>query len=83
LRLTRYIYIRGGGYYVDLEPRRMVEINAILEQDNGAAKEFSLDEYKQYIAFTHGHHQHILERCKIRVRGTTSKDCADYDNGND
>lgn len=50
LRLTRYIYIRGGGYYVDLEPRRMVEINAILQQDNGAAKEFSLDEYKQYIS---------------------------------
>lgn len=49
LRLTRYIYIRGGGYYVDLEPRRMVEINAILEYDNGAARAFTLNEYTQYI----------------------------------
>jgi hypothetical protein len=50
LRLTKYIYIRGGGYYIDLEPRRMIEINAILEQDNGAAREFTLDEYKRYIS---------------------------------
>jgi AlwI restriction endonuclease. len=55
LRLTRYIYIRGGGYYVDLEPRRMVEINAILKQDDGAAKEFSPDEYKQYIGDYHAY----------------------------
>ena len=27
--LTKYIYIHGGGYYIDLEPRRMVEIEAI------------------------------------------------------
>lgn len=50
LRLTRYIYIRGGGYYIDLEPRRMVEINAILSNDNGAAKTFTKDEYKSYIS---------------------------------
>lgn len=49
LRLTRYIYIRGGGYYVDLEPRRIVEINAILEHDNGVARSFTKDEFKQYI----------------------------------
>ena len=50
LRLTKYVYIRGGGYYIDLEPRRMIEINAILEQDNGSAKEFTEAEYKQYIS---------------------------------
>lgn len=50
LRLTRYIFIRGGGYYIDLEPRRMLEINAILAQDNAAAKEFTTDEYKRYIS---------------------------------
>ena len=50
LRLTRYIFIRGGGYYIDLEPRRMVEIDAILAQDNAAAKEFTTDEYKRYIS---------------------------------
>ena len=49
LRLTKYVYIRGGGYYIDLEPRRMIEINAILEQDNSSAKEFIKAEYKQYI----------------------------------
>lgn len=50
LRLTKYIYIRGGGYYVDLEPRRMVEIDALLEFDTGAARNFTLEEYKKYIA---------------------------------
>ena len=35
LRLTKYIYIRGGGYYIDLEPRRMLEINAILSDLSG------------------------------------------------
>jgi hypothetical protein len=50
LRLTKYIYIRGGGYYIDLEPRRMIEIEAILEQDNGATLPFTLDEYKRYIS---------------------------------
>lgn len=50
LRLTRYIYIHGGDYYIDLEPRRMVEIDAILAQDSGAAKTFTVDEYKRYIS---------------------------------
>lgn len=50
LRLTRYIYIRGGGFYIDLEPRRMVEIDAILAKDNGSAKNFTVDEYKLYIS---------------------------------
>jgi hypothetical protein len=49
LRLTKYIYIRGGGYYIDLEPRRMIEINAILHIDIGAARTFTENEYKQYI----------------------------------
>ena len=50
LRLTKYIFIRGGGYYIDLEPRRMIEINALLENDNGSAIDFTEDEYKKYIA---------------------------------
>ena len=50
LRLTKYIYIRGGGYYVDLEPRRRVEIDALLENDDGSAKPFTLAGYKQYIS---------------------------------
>lgn len=37
MRATKYIYIRGkyGNACIDLEPRRMVEINSILEYDNG------------------------------------------------
>ena len=50
LRLTKYIYIRGGGYYIDLEPRRMIEIEAILSQDDASAKVFDLEGYKRYIS---------------------------------
>ena len=50
LRLTRYIYIRGGGYFIDLEPRRAVEINALLDADNAAALDFSREEYEAYMA---------------------------------
>lgn len=50
IRPTKYIYIRGkyGNTCIDLEPRRMVEINSILETDNGSAKEFSKDEWLSY-----------------------------------
>ena len=50
MRITKYIHIRGkyGNTCIDLEPRRMVEINSILENDTGAAKEFSKDEWIQY-----------------------------------
>lgn len=51
LRLSRYVYIRGGGYYVDLEPRRMVEIDALLAADDGSARSFANErEYEEYIA---------------------------------
>lgn len=55
LRLTKYVYIRGGGYYIDLEPRRMIEINAILRMDYGSAQAFTLDEYKRYISDYHAY----------------------------
>ncbi|MCB0512224.1 MAG: AlwI family type II restriction endonuclease, partial [Bacteroidetes bacterium] len=49
-RLTRYIYIRGNGWYIDIEPRRKVEINALLESDNASSLVFnSKEEYIQYI----------------------------------
>lgn len=49
-RLTRYIYIRGNGWYIDIEPRRTVEINALLESDNASSLVFnSKEEYIQYI----------------------------------
>lgn len=51
LRLTKYIYIRGkyNHTYVDLEPRRMTEITAILEKDNGSAQYFTLEEWNSYM----------------------------------
>jgi hypothetical protein len=49
--LTRYVYIRGGGFYIDLEPRRSVEINALLAFDNAQSKTFgSKEEYLDYIS---------------------------------
>lgn len=50
-RLTKYIYIRGkyDHTYIDLEPRRMTEINAILENDNGAARIFNIEEWNQFM----------------------------------
>ena len=50
-RLTRFLYIRGGGFYVDLEPRRSVEITKLLLTDNAASLEFqNADEYVEYLA---------------------------------
>ncbi len=50
-RLTRYINIRGNGYYIDLEPRRKVEIDTLLKSDNAAPIEFSdLQAYLDYIS---------------------------------
>lgn len=50
-RLTRYIYIRGNGWYIDLEPRRTVEIQSLLKSDNASAKTFETKEdYTNYIS---------------------------------
>lgn len=52
LRMTKYIIVRGKYEYVyfDLAPSRKVEIDAILEKDNGSAKKFScLEEWQEYI----------------------------------
>ncbi len=50
-RLTRYLYIRGGGYYIDLEPRRSVEIDSLLSFDNARSQIFkSKKEYLDYIS---------------------------------
>ncbi len=50
-RLTKYLYIRGGGFYVDLEPRRMVEITSLLERDTAQSQSFESKEvYLEYIS---------------------------------
>jgi hypothetical protein len=49
-KITRFFYIRGGGFYIDLEPRRGVEINSLLEYSNGEGLEFkNLEEYLEYM----------------------------------
>lgn len=50
-RLTRYFHIRGGGFYIDIEPRRSVEISNLLTHDNAEAKTFaSKEEYLDYVS---------------------------------
>lgn len=49
LRLTKLIFIRGNGYYLDLEPRRKLEITKLLENDNASSKTFTEQEWITYI----------------------------------
>jgi len=52
-RLTKLLFIRGNGYYIDLEPRRSVEIESLLDFDNAQSKSFeSKEEYLGYISDT-------------------------------
>ena len=50
-RLTKFLFIRGNGHYIDLEPRRLVEIESLLNSDNAQSKSFeSKKEYQDYIS---------------------------------
>lgn len=49
-RMTRYFHLRGNGYYIDLEPRRNIEIQKILETDNAASQDFTAETYIDYIS---------------------------------
>lgn len=50
-RLTRFFYIRGGGFCFDIEPRRIVEVEKLLEFDDGSVDEFeSANQYLDYLA---------------------------------
>lgn len=49
-RMTRYFHLRGNGYYIDLEPRRSIEIQKILETDDGSSQDFTAEEYIDYIS---------------------------------
>ena len=49
-KITRFFYIRGGGFYIDLEPRRHIEIDSILRYSDGEGLKFrDLDEYLDYM----------------------------------
>lgn len=50
-RATRYLYIRGGGYYIDLEPRRNIEIQSLLSEYNGSSNLMTNEEdYINYLS---------------------------------
>ena len=49
-KITRFFYIRGGGYFIDIELRRVVEIRALLEANDGSGIKFrTLDDYLEYM----------------------------------
>lgn len=49
-RLTKYIYVRGNGFYIDNEPRRQFEIQSLLKSDNASSIVFDTDnEYTEYL----------------------------------
>lgn len=48
-KLTRYLYIRGRGYYVDIEPRRLIEITELISTLGLEPTEFETEE--EYIAY--------------------------------
>lgn len=49
-RITRYFFIRGNGWYIDLEPRRAVEIKALIKNFSAKAIEFDTDlEFYKYL----------------------------------
>lgn len=50
-RLTKFIRIRGNGFYVDLEPNRHIEIEALFEGEFYRAKNFAdRDAYLNYMS---------------------------------
>ncbi len=49
-RLTRYVYIRGGGFYIDLEPRRRTEISELLSMDPSSSSFESDSDYIKYLS---------------------------------
>lgn len=69
LRLTKYIYIRGKYEYtyIDLEPRRMTEIESILSNDDGRANEYTLQEWYDYMG-TYGAYQLPFETQETLIK---------------
>ena len=49
-RLTRYIQIRGNGFYVDLEKRGMIEILELLKFDDASPLDFTEEKYIEYLS---------------------------------
>lgn len=52
-RRTGYIQMRGNGHYIDLEPRRKIEIDSILNSEIPVAVDFATEE--EYINYVNDH----------------------------
>ena len=70
-RLTRYIYIRGGGYYIDLEQRRSIEIKKLLNLDNAKSQIFESKEY---------YHNYISDNSKPELPWENIKELSEISN---
>jgi len=57
-RLTKFIRIRGNGFYIDLEPNRHTEIEALFESEFYKPKQFS--DKEEYIAYMANNNLPIL-----------------------
>lgn len=50
LKLTRFFYVHGGDFYFDLEPRRRIEIESLINESDGRRLELNtLEEYFDFI----------------------------------
>lgn len=72
LRLTKYIFIRGKytNTYIDLEPRRITEINSILAEDNGSAERFTEEEWRNYMG-VYGTYKFPFETIEVLTKIAT------------
>ena len=77
-RITKLLHIRGGGFYVDLEERRIIQINNILKYDDASPVNFkNAVEYIEYLSDlkkpqlpweTHEELNKIVEQLHINIK---------------
>lgn len=69
LRQTKYIFIRGkyNNTYIDLEPRRMLEIKSILESDNGSCGKYTQEDWMNYMG-TYGSYKLPFEKIETLTK---------------
>ena len=77
-RITKLLHIRGAGFYVDLEERRIIQINNILKYDDASPTSFkNAVEYIEYLSDlkkpqlpweTHEELNKIVEQLHINIK---------------
>ena len=80
-KLTRFFYIRGGGFYFDLEQRRNVEINTLLNYSDG--RRLELNNIEEYYAFIENEESYPWETKEklILILNNLINDINSKDNG--